>query len=65
VDGAISKTVLLPRHFDVRQLGRLLTRAHRSGVKGVTVHRFGRPRGDVILPACGSATQDGGSCDAG
>jgi ribonucleoside-diphosphate reductase alpha chain len=65
VDGAISKTVLLPGHCDAAQLGRLLLRAHRAGVKGVTVHRFGRPRGDVILPACRTGTVGGGSCDPG
>jgi ribonucleoside-diphosphate reductase alpha chain len=52
VDGAISKTVLLPPGYGAPQLGRLLLRAHRDGIKGITVHRAGGPRGDVIGPAC-------------
>ena len=52
VDGAISKTVLLPPAYGALQLGRLLLRAHRDGIKGITVHRAGGPRGDVIGPAC-------------
>jgi len=63
VDGAISKTVLLPPLYDAQRLGRLLLRAHRAGVKGVTVHRFGQSRGDVILPGCGTRTARGPSCE--
>ena len=61
VDGAISKTVLLPDDCDATRLGRLLRRAHRGGAKGLAVHRLGRPRGDVVFPACA----DRPSCEAG
>jgi ribonucleoside-diphosphate reductase alpha chain len=61
VDGAISKTVLLPPGYGALQLGRLLLRAHRDGIKGITVHRAGGPRGDAIAPAC--AVQRS-SCDS-
>jgi len=65
VDGAISKTVLLPPDYDANRLGRLLLRAHRAGVKGVTVHRPGQPRGDVILPGCAGGAARGSTCEPG
>jgi len=65
VDGAISKTVLLPPDYDARRLGALLLRAHRAGVKGMTVHRSGQRRGDVILPGCATDAAGGNACGPG
>jgi len=61
VDGAISKTVLLPDDFGAADLGRLLRRAHAAGVKGLAVHRSASTRGNVLLPGCG---RSGGACEA-
>jgi len=60
VDGAISKTVLLPDDFGAADLGRLLRHAHAAGVKGLAVHRPASTRGNVLLPGCGR----GGACEA-
>ncbi len=60
VDGAISKTVLLPDDYTAADLGRLLARAHAAGLKGLAVHRPGSTRGNVLLPGCG---RGGTSCE--
>jgi ribonucleoside-diphosphate reductase alpha chain len=65
VDGAISKTVLLPPGYEAKGLGRLLLGAHRDGVKGMTVHRSGQQRGDVVLPGCAAGAVPGPSCETG
>lgn len=58
VDGAISKTVLLPPLTDAAALGTLLGGAHRSGLKGVAVHRPGSQRGSVIGPCCAAGSPE-------
>jgi len=65
VDGAISKTVLLPPGYGLGRLDRLLRRAHGAGIKGITVHRPGQGRGDVIRPGCGTGSTRGRSCEPG
>jgi ribonucleoside-diphosphate reductase alpha chain len=60
VDGAISKTVLLPDDFGTADLGRLLRRAHAAGVKGLAVHRSASIRGNVLLPGC---SRGRGACE--
>lgn len=63
VDGAISKTVLLPESFTAADLGGLLQRAHRDGLKGFAVHRPGSARGSALGNGCaGTARLE---CDAG
>ena len=52
VDGAISKTVLLPDDYRAADLGQLLRRAHAAGLKGLAVHRPASTRGNVLLPGC-------------
>jgi len=42
-----------------------LTRAHRGGVKGITVHRPGRAMGDVVVAGCGTRRSCGPSCESG
>jgi ribonucleoside-diphosphate reductase alpha chain len=48
VDGAISKTVLLPAQASVADVAALFWSAQRLGLKGCTVFRPGTPRGAVV-----------------
>jgi ribonucleoside-diphosphate reductase alpha chain len=61
VDGAISKTVMLPDACTVTELSTLLALAHRSGLKGFAVHRPGSSRGSVLEAGCSGRLE----CDAG
>jgi ribonucleoside-diphosphate reductase alpha chain len=61
VDGAISKTVLLPNSFTVTDLGFLLHQAQRAGLKGFAVHRPGSARGSVLGSGCAGRLE----CDTG
>jgi len=63
VDGAISKTVLLPDGYRVEELDRLLRRADRAGLKGLTVHRPGSTRGNVLGPGCAADEGAAEPCD--
>ena len=63
VDGAISKTVLLPASTDAGALGRLLGAAHRAGVKGLAVHRPGSLRGDAVLAGCAVGPPGRAACE--
>jgi ribonucleoside-diphosphate reductase alpha chain len=51
VDGAISKTVLLPDGATGRDAEATFREAHRLGLKGCTVYRPGTVRGEVIARA--------------
>jgi ribonucleoside-diphosphate reductase alpha chain len=61
VDGAISKTVMLPDTCTASELSGLLGQAHRSGLKGFAVHRPGSARGSVIGVGCAGRLE----CDTG
>jgi ribonucleoside-diphosphate reductase alpha chain len=61
VDGAISKTVMLPDTCTASELSDLLGRAHRSGLKGFAVHRPGSARGSAIGVGCAGRLE----CDTG
>jgi len=61
VDGAISKTVMLPDTCTPAELAALLGQAHRSGLKGFAVHRPGSRRGSVIGGSCAGRLE----CDTG
>jgi ribonucleoside-diphosphate reductase alpha chain len=63
VDGAISKTVLLPPESDTASLGGLLHQAHRAGLKGFAVHRPGSRRGSVIGPSCTTGLRGRAECE--
>ena len=63
VDGAISKTVLLPADTSVERLGALLERAHHDGLKGFAAYRPGTGRGGVIGPACALDEHGRAQCD--
>jgi ribonucleoside-diphosphate reductase alpha chain len=61
VDGAISKTILLPDTFTSTDLSALLRDAHQGGLKGFAVHRPGSARGSVIASGCAGRLE----CDPG
>jgi len=63
VDGAISKTVLLPPGMDAGALGSLLASAHQSGVKGIAVYRPGSLRGSALLAGCAVGPQGRAACE--
>jgi ribonucleoside-diphosphate reductase alpha chain len=63
VDGAISKTLLLPSGADIDRLGALVVRAHREGLKGIAAHRLGSARGSVVIPGCAARQRGGAECD--
>lgn len=63
VDGAISKTVLLPPRTGIRALGSLLEMAHREGVKGIAVHRPGSVRGSTVPAGCAAGPAGRAACD--
>jgi ribonucleoside-diphosphate reductase alpha chain len=61
VDGAISKTVLLPDAFTSTDLAVLLRHAHQGGLKGFAVHGPNSARGSVIGSRCSGWLE----CDSG
>jgi ribonucleoside-diphosphate reductase alpha chain len=63
VDGAISKTLLVPAGTDAGRLGALLQRAHRDGLKGIAVHRPGSVRGSALLSGCALTPPDHAACE--
>jgi ribonucleoside-diphosphate reductase alpha chain len=58
VDGAISKTIQLPRGYDAESVGRLAFRAYEGGLKGFTVFPSSSPIGAVLM------AEPSESCDA-
>jgi ribonucleoside-diphosphate reductase alpha chain len=65
VDGAISKTVLLPESTTCADLERLLGQAYRGGLKGFAAHRLQSARGSVIGTGCARYGTGRSDCDAG
>ncbi len=65
VDGAISKTVLLPESTTYADLERLLGQAYRGGLKGFAAHRLQSARGSVIGAGCARYGTGRGDCDTG
>ena len=63
VDGAISKTVLLPPRTGIKALGSLLEMAHREGAKGIAVHRPGSVRGSAVPAGCAAGPTGRAACE--
>jgi ribonucleoside-diphosphate reductase alpha chain len=64
VDGAISKTLLLPATCTASELDQLLTRAHQGGLKGFAVHRRASARDREGGAGCVRAAGGRIECDA-
>jgi ribonucleoside-diphosphate reductase alpha chain len=56
VDAAVSKTVNLPEHASVEEVRELFLAAWRSGVKGITIYRYGS-RSDEVLSFLGEGPE--------
>lgn len=63
VDGAISKTLLVPPGTTSAQLGALLDTAHGAGLKGIAVYRPGSLRGSVVPSGCAVEPRGRAACE--